>query len=121
MNEKIKNFTDLIVWQRGHKLVLSIYDITEKFPKKEIFGLSNQLRRASVSFTSNTAEGFGRGTINDKTHFYTMALGSLYEIQSQLLIAKDLVYVEKEKFDKLFNESIEISKMCSVLIKKIKN
>jgi len=121
MQEKIKNFTDLIVWQRGHKLVLNIYRVTEIFPKKETFGLSDQIRRASVSFTSNIAEGFGRNTVNDKAHFYTTARGSLYEIQSQLLIEKDLKYVDREEFDKLFNEAIEISKMCSVLIRKIRN
>jgi len=62
---KIKNFTDLFVWQKGHKLVLNIYKITEKFPKEEKYGLSDQIKRASVSITSNIAEGFGRDGIND--------------------------------------------------------
>ena len=117
---KIKNFTDLLVWQRGHKLVIDIYKLTNNFPKEERFGLTDQLRRASVSFTSNIAEGFGRDKFNDKSHFYTMALGSLYEIQNQLLIAKDIKYINNKECDILFNECIEISKMCTKLIKKIR-
>lgn len=121
MENKIKNFTDLIVWQRGHSLVLNIYRITTNFPKEEKFGLTDQLRRASVSFTSNISEGFGRDKMNDKSHFYTMALGSLYEIQNQLYISKDLKYINVKEFDVLLNECTEISKMSSSLIKKVRS
>lgn len=117
--DKIKNFTDLLVWQKGHALVINIYKITNNFPKEEKFGLIDQTRRAVVSFTSNIAEGFGRNKLNDKCHFYTIALGSLYEIQNQLLIARDVGYMSSEECDLLFCESIEISRMCSSLIKKI--
>lgn len=117
--DKIKNFTDLLVWQKGHTLVINIYKITNNFPKEEKFGLIDQIRRAVVSFTSNIAEGFGRNKLNDKCHFYTIALGSLYEIQNQLLIARDVGYMSSEECDLLFCESIEISRMCSSLIKKI--
>lgn len=119
--EKIKNFTDLLVWQRGHKLVLDIYKMTTIFPKEERFGLIDQLRRAVTSFTSNIAEGFGRDKMNDKAHFYTMALGSLYEIQNQLLISRDINYINAKECDILFNECIEISKMSTGLIKKIRS
>ena len=118
---KIKNFTDLFVWQRGHKLVLDIYKITEKFPKEEKYGLSDQIKRASVSITSNIAEGFGRDKFNDKAHFYTIALGSIYEIQNQLIIARDLKYINIGECDVLLNECTEISKMMLVLIKKIRS
>ena len=118
---KIKNFTDLFIWQRGHKLVIDIYKITEKFPNEEKYGLSDQIKRASVSITSNIAEGFGRDKMNDKAHFYTIALGSIYEIQNQLLIARDLRYITLEQSDVLFNECTEISKMCLVLIRKIRS
>ena len=80
--QKIKTFRDLISWQEGHNLVLMIYEVTKTFPREEAFGLTTQLRRAAVSCTSNIAEGFSRLTANDKAHFYTMALGSLTEIQS---------------------------------------
>lgn len=118
--DKIKNFTDLVVWQRGHVMVINIYKITKGFPTEERFGLSDQIRRAGVSFTSNLAEGFGRSTLNDKSHFYTIALGSLYEIQNQLLISRDVGYIGSKECELLFNESIEISRMCSALIKRLK-
>ena len=121
MENKIKNFTDLLVWPRGHNLVLNIYRITINFPKEEKFGLVDQLRRAVVSYTSNIAEGFGRDKINDKSHFYIMALGSLYEIQNQLYISKDLKYINVKEFDVLLSECIEISKMTTSLIKKIRS
>lgn len=120
-NSKIKKFSDMIVWQKGHILVIEIYRITKKFPNDERFGLTNQLRRASVSFTSNLAEGFGRFTNNDKAHFYSMALGSLFEIENQLIISKDLDYLSKEECQNLLFKSLELNKMCTVLIKKIKN
>ena len=119
--QKIKNFTDLFVWQKGHKLVLNIYKITDKFPKEEKYGLSDQIKRASVSITSNIAEGFGRDGLNDKAHFYTIALGSVYEIQNQLIIARDLKYINTNECSVLLDECVEISKMISVLIKKIRS
>ncbi|MBI4599730.1 four helix bundle protein [Candidatus Uhrbacteria bacterium] len=76
----MRSFTDLKAWQEGHTLVLKIYKITQSFPKEEQFGLTNQLRRAAVSLTSNIAEGFGRGSYKEKAQFYSIALGSLTEV-----------------------------------------
>ncbi len=118
---KIKTFKDLLVWQRGYQLALDIYKLTKVFPVEEKFSLIDQLRRAAISFTSNIAEGFGRDKANDKSHFYTMAVGSLYEVQSQLLISKGIGYVGDKQCDILCNECVELSKMCSVLIKKVRN
>lgn len=118
---KIKNFTDLFVWKKGHELVLGIYQTTNKFPKEEKYGLSDQIRRAAVSITSNIAEGFGRQGLSDKTHFYNMSLGSVYEVQNQLMIARDLKYINMNECEVLLSKSVEISKMISVLIKKIRN
>lgn len=118
---KIKSFTDLRAWQEGHRLVLMIYDITKTFPKEEILGLTNQLRRAAVSITSNIAEGFSRQSYKEKVRFYFMSLGSLTEIQSQLLIAKDINYISKEDFDKIAKQTIEVSKVTNGLIKSSKN
>jgi len=117
---KIKSFTDLIAWKEGHQMVLEIYYITAKFPKEEIFGLTNQLRRAIVSFTSNIAEGFSRKSYKEKVQFYSMALGSLTEVQNQLLIAKDIKYISKKQFDKLAQTTILLSKLTNGLIKKSK-
>lgn len=118
---KIKSFTDLTTWKKGHELVLMIYKITNGFPKEERFGLALQLRRAIVSFTSNVAEGFGRKTYKEKRRFYSMALGSLTEVQNQLLIAKDIRYIKSEIFDKLASETIILSKLTNGLIKSSKN
>ncbi|MEK7640978.1 MAG: four helix bundle protein [Patescibacteria group bacterium] len=119
--EKIKNFTDLIVWQKGHKLVLDIYKKTGQFPSTEVFSLTNQLRRAAVSITSNIAEGFSRKTHKEKLQFYFMALGSLSEVQNQLLIARDLNYLDAGLFDQMTLVSIEISKMLNGLMKAIRS
>jgi four helix bundle protein len=96
MEYKIQKFTDLVAWQKAHQLALQIYQLTKDFPADERFGLVNQMRRAAVSISSNIAEGYGRGTAKDKVHFYLMAQGSLYEIESQLLIALDLGYTKKK-------------------------
>jgi four helix bundle protein len=117
---KIRSFADLYAWQEGHKLVLKIYKITESFPNKEMFGLTNQMRRASVSVTSNIAEGFSRNTIKDKVQFYSVAHGSLTELQNQLIIARDIEYLKKEDFDKIAKQTIIVHKLITGL-KKIKN
>ncbi|MBY0384087.1 four helix bundle protein, partial [bacterium] len=96
--DKINTFKDLIVWQEGHKLVIVLYETTKTFPRDELFALTNQIRKAGISITSNIAEGFGRETYRDKHHFYQMALGSILEIQNQLLIAKYVGYIVEEKF-----------------------
>lgn len=119
-NKKIKSFVDLYAWQEGHRLVLMIYKITENFPKKEIFGLVSQIRRAVVSITSNIAEGFSRNTIKDKVQFYSIALGSLTELQNQLIIARDVKYINKEEFLKIVNQTVVVAKLINGL-KKIKN
>ncbi len=120
-SRKIKSFTDLNAWKEGHKLVLMVYDITKQFPKEEQFGLTIQLRRAGVSFTSNIAEGFSRNSYKEKSQFYSMALGSLTEIQSQLLVAKDIGYITKEVFNKIAEQTVVINKITNGLIKRSKS
>ena len=121
MKNKIKSFTDLNTWKEGHKLVLDIYRITKNFPREEQFGLTIQLRRAGVSFTSNIAEGFSRNFYKEKLQFYSIALGSLTEIQNQLLVAKDIDYMTKEEFDKIAEQTIIVNKITNGLIKKSKS
>lgn len=98
---KIKSFTDLIVWQKGHELVLAIYRLTASFPKSESYGLIDQMRRSAVSITSNISEGFGRQTYKEKIQFYYIASGSLSELKNQIIIAKDLDYIDSDQ--KLYN------------------
>ena len=117
---KITSFTDLNAWKKGHELVLGVYLSSEKFPNIEQFGLSSQIKRAVVSVTSNIAEGFSRRTLADKSHFYHMALGSCTEVQNQLLITKDLGFMDSEVFRKMANLSVEVHKLLNGLIKSLK-
>ena len=115
---KITSFRDLNAWQYGHQLVLEIYEITKDFPKEEMFGITNQLRRAIVSFTSNLAEGFSRASYKEKSQFYSMALGSLTEVQNQLIIAEGVGYITKNELDRLDELIVTCSKLTNGLIKK---
>lgn len=116
----IKSFIDLHAWQEAHKLLLLVYRLTQPFPKEEQFGLTPQLRRAVLSVSSNIAEGFSRSSIKDKTHFYTMAQGSLTESQNQLLAARDLGYLPKTDFQLAANQSVTVHKLLTGLIKSTK-
>ena len=115
-NKKIQKFTDLVVWQEGHKLVLMIYKETKNFPSEETYGLISQMRRAAVSFTSNIAEGFSRKSSKEKYYFYSNAKGSMTELQNQLLIAKDVGCLPKESFDIIVQQSIIANKILSGLL-----
>ena|SRR3989338_10837348 len=119
MNNKIKSFTDLIAWKEGHKLVLEIYKITKEFPLDERYGLVDQIRRAGVSISSNIAEGFSRKSINEKKQFYHISIGSLSEIQNQILIARDLGYISNILFQDIANQTVLVSKLLNSLIKNI--
>ena len=120
-NIKIKRFTDLQVWKEAHSLVLDVYKVTKNFPSEERFGLTNQMRRSAVSVPSNIAEGFGRNTAKDKAQFYSIAKGSLLELQSQMYIAIDLNFVEQKNMAN-FNERIELTaRLISGLIKSAMN
>jgi len=113
----INHFTDLNCWKEAHNLVLLVYKLTSEFPEPEKFALTNQLRRAVVSITSNIAEGFARNSDKDKIHFYSMARGSLFEIESQLYIARDLHYIESSDFGVIQEKITLVSKLISGVIK----
>lgn len=120
-SSKIKSFTDLNAWKEGHKLVLQIYSSTKEFPKDEIYGLTNQLRRCAVSITSNIAEGFSRQTYKDKAQFYAISLGSVTELQNQILVARDVGYMTKEKFKEIANQSVLVNKIVNGLLKSTRS
>lgn len=119
MNGKIRSFTDLEAWQAGHKLAITIYKACERFDKYD--SLRNQLERCAVSVTSNIAEGFGRQSVKDKTHFYIMARGSAFELQNQLLLARDVKKIDKQDFDKLASLSLDSIKLLHGLIRSVGN
>lgn len=116
-NKSIKNFTDLNSWQEAHKLALAIYKLTSTFPKEERYSLADQMRRATVSITSNISEGFSRHSSKEKGYFYSMAKGSSTELQNQLILGKDLSYISKEEFDEVFEQSVVANKLINGLIK----
>jgi len=116
--KKAVKFTDLEAWQYGHALTLDVYRTTQEWPKEEIYGLASQIRRAAVS---NLAEGFSRSTKVDKGRFYTMAHGSLTEVQNQLLVARDLQYVPTSVFQAMADKAIVTHKLITGLIKSLKD
>ena len=113
---KINNFTDLIAWKEGHKLVIGIFDVIKDFPR-DIYFLKDQMGRCVVSITSCIAEGFSRKSRKEKVQFYFMSLGSTTELQNQLIIAKDLGYLSKSTFDKLNDQTITVHKLINGIIK----
>jgi four helix bundle protein len=115
---KIRDFKDLIVWQEGHKLVLTTYRITKDFPREEIFGLTSQMRRSAASITANVAEGFGRRGVKEKSQFYYMAHGSLTELKDQLLIARDIGYLTDTAYSEINKLSDKVHALLRGLISK---
>ena len=118
---KIQSFTDLFAWKEGHKLVLMVYKETDNFPDKERYSLTDQMRRAAVSFTSNIAEGFTRRSAKEKNRFYDMAHASLVELQNQLIIARDVGYLSNEKFKAIAEQSITANKLINGLFRATKD
>ncbi|TPG42136.1 four helix bundle protein [Flavobacterium pectinovorum] len=117
----MNTFRDLLIWQKSMNLVTQIYQLTNSFPKEEIYGLSSQIRRCSVSIPSNIAEGYGRDGNNDYLRFLNISISSLFEMQTQLEISFNLKYLNENQFNKINGESREIERMLSSFIRKIKD
>lgn len=115
---KIAKFSDLNVWQEAHELVSLVYEITNSFPKTEIFGLTSQLRRAVVSITANIAEGFSRYHYKDRLRFYYDARGSLSEVQSELLDAQKVGLITQIALDKIWSQTERVHLLLGGLIRK---
>ena len=116
----IKTYKDLIVWQKATELAVLIYKLTAQFPKDETFGLSSQMKRSSISISSNIAEGRLRSTRPDFTQFLRIALGSAGELESQLVIAKQLSFGDKLHYNTIELLLEEIMKMLNSMISKLK-
>ena len=114
----MRNHKDLIVWQKSMTLVKELYRTTQSFPKEELYGITSQIRRAAVSIPSNIAEGYGRGHERELIQFLYIALGSASELETQLIICKDIGYVNEAVFNELNDLNVEIIKMLSALINK---
>ncbi len=112
----MRKFQNLVVWQKAHQLTVAIYKITDSFPTTERYGLIPQIRRASVSIASNISEGCSRKTDRDFCRFLEISLGSGYEVEYQLLLAKDLTYLSEEDYRPLNKLTEEINKMLNKFI-----
>ena len=104
-----RQFTDLVVWQKAHALVLSVYAVTRSFPREELFGLTSQWRRAAVSIAANIAEGFRKRGLADKSRFLNTAEGSLDECRYYAILASDLKYMVNRK--ELLNQADEVARL----------
>jgi len=113
-----KTFQDLIVWQKAHRFVLSVYNETKAFPRFEIYGLTSQFRRAAVSVAANIAEGFKKKTVPDKRRFLNIAQGSLEECRYYIILAKDLNYSNAGYLNR---HLIEVSKLLEVYSSSLLN
>ena len=115
----MRNYKELIVWQKSHQLTLKIYIITKSFPKDELYGLSSQMRRSASSIATNIAEGSGRRTDLEFRQFLAIASGSAAELDYQLILSNDLLYFSSENFKELYELITEIRKMLHALIKTL--
>ena len=116
---RVRTYRDLIVWQKAMALVTETYKTTKGFPREETYGLVSQMRRCAISIPSNIAEGFGRRTSQDYVRFLQIALGSLFELQTQGEIALNLSYLPQGGFERLHDAGREIERMLSSLMRKI--
>ena len=119
---EIKSYRDLLIWQKGIEIVVLTYKLVSSFPKDELYALSSQIKRSSVSIPSNISEGYWRQSTQSYIQFIKIARGSLCELETQLLIAKKLDFISDEKlFSELTNQIIEESKMINSFLNKLES
>jgi four helix bundle protein len=116
----MKDFRQLKVWEKSHQLALAVYKVTAKFPKEELYGLTSQIRRASMSVPTNIAEGCGRNTDAEFARFLQIAMGSASETEYQLLLSHDLGFLTKAQYDQLNTDVTEIKRMLASLLKTLR-
>ncbi len=117
----MKSYKELDLWIRSKALVLDIYEVTKSFPKEELFGLVSQLRRASVSISANIAEGHGRNTSKETAYFLHICRGSLFEVETLLILSNELTFISNEKFNELSLTITDCIKMSNGLINYFEN
>ena len=119
---EIKSYKDLLIWQKGIKIVCLVYKLVKSFPQEELYALTSQIKRASISIPSNIAEGYGRNTDKSFSHFLDISRGSLFEIETQLLIANELGFITNETlYTEILSQIQEESKMINAFSKTLKN
>ena len=115
----VRNYSDLVAWQKSMDLVVQIYKVTACFPKEETYSLTSQLRRAAVSVPSNIAEGQGRRSNRDFCRFLSISHGSLRELETQLMIAERLSYINAETNSRILDSAAEVGRLINGLIRKL--
>lgn len=121
MREKLTRFEDMPVWQESQSFAVEVYKVTKNLPKEELYGLVSQLRRAASSVSANIAEGFGRKTVNDRVHFYHIALGSLLESKNFIYLEGRLDYIEHVVVERLIIQSESIHKQITAIMRYFNN
>ena len=116
----IQSYRDLIAWQKAMDLVVGVYEVTRSWPKDEIYGLTNQVRRAAVSIPANVAEGKGRAGANEYHHHLSIAHGSLCELETQLQIAHRLGYLDETRLNPLLETSSEVGRIIQGIMRKLR-
>ncbi|MFM6924070.1 MAG: four helix bundle protein [Ferruginibacter sp.] len=116
----MQNYKDLKVWEKAHQFTLMIYEASKNFPKEEVYGLTNQLRRAASSIPANIAEGCGKNSNIDFAKYLNISLGSANESEYFTLLAKDLSYINAEKSDALYKQINEVKAMLIALLAKVR-
>jgi four helix bundle protein len=116
----MRDFRQIKVWEKAHRLALEIYKATAGFPKEELYGITSQLRRASASIPANIAEGFGRGGNVELARFLQIGMGSAYEVEYHALLAKDLGFIGEDAYDRLATQLIEVKRMLAALLLKVR-
>ena len=116
----MRDFRKLSVWQKGHELTLAVYQATDQFPQRELYGLTSQIRRSSASIPANIAEGAGREGDKEFARFIAVASGSACETEYHLLLAKDLGYLEEQKYEELDAQVQEIKRMLAGFIRRLR-
>ena len=116
----MKDFRQLKVWEKSHLLALAIYRATKAFPKEELYGLTSQIRRSSMSIPTNIAEGCGRNTDREFAQFLQIAMGSASEAEYQLILARDLEFLSKDDYEILHNNVEEVKRMLASLLKTLR-
>jgi four helix bundle protein len=117
----LKNYKELKVWQKSYQLCLKLYGITKVFPREELYGLTSQVRRSAVSVPSNIAEGYGRKTTPEYMRSLHIAYGSNCELETQVLLSRDLGYIKDEDANKVLVEIGEVERMLKALIRSLES
>lgn len=116
----MRNFKQLVVWEKAHDVTLNIYRVTQSFLKAEMYGLTGQMRRAASSVPANIAEGCGRNSDAEFAHFLQIAAGSASEVEYNLLLARDLQFIDSTEYETLDSKINEVKRMLNAFLKKLR-